>query len=98
MFNSVIVFIFLIPVVAIFNLILNQYHFLMTLLSLECITLSLVLFVPASLSLIESSNISLRILILTLGACEASLGLRLIVIISRSYGTDILKSLTINKC
>lgn len=92
------VFIFLMPVVAMFNLILNQYHFLMALLSLECITLSLVLFVPARFSLIEASNMSLRILILTLGACEASLGLRLMVIISRSYGTDILKSLTVNKC
>lgn len=98
MFNSIMFYIFLMPVIAILNLILNQYHFLIALLSLECITLSLVLFVPISIILIESINLSLRIIILTLGACEARLGLRLIVKISRLYGTDILKSLTINKC
>nr|YP_009171126.1 NADH dehydrogenase subunit 4L [Drawida japonica]AIR76351.1 NADH dehydrogenase subunit 4L [Drawida japonica] len=98
MFNSVMIYIFLMPVVAMLNLILNQYHFLMALLSLECITLSLVLFIPISLSMISSPNLSLSILILTLGACEASLGLSLMVMMSRSYGTDMLKSLTMNKC
>lgn len=41
---------------------------------------------------------TIRIIILTFGACEASLGLRLIVLISRYYGRDILKSLNSIKC
>jgi len=40
----------------------------------------------------------LRIILLTFGACEARLGLRIIVIISRTYGADMLNSLSINKC
>nr|YP_010183543.1 NADH dehydrogenase subunit 4L [Drawida gisti]QVG61472.1 NADH dehydrogenase subunit 4L [Drawida gisti] len=98
MFNSLMIYIFLMPLVAMLNLILNQYHFLMALLSLECITLSLVLFIPISMNLVGATNLSLSILILTLGACEASLGLSLMVMMSRSCGTDMLKSLTMNKC
>lgn len=41
---------------------------------------------------------TISIVILTFGACEARLGLRLIVIISRYYGRDMLKTLTTNKC
>nr|YP_010869763.1 NADH dehydrogenase subunit 4L [Dendrobaena veneta]WGU49271.1 NADH dehydrogenase subunit 4L [Dendrobaena veneta] len=88
----------LLPMVAILNLITNQSHFLMTLLSLEGITLSLVLFVPISLSLINISNPMVSVILLTFGACEASIGLSLLVLMSRSYGTDMLSSLTVNKC
>jgi len=98
MYNSIIVLVFMLPLVAILNLISNQSHFLITLLSLEGITLSLVLFVPLSLSVIGAPNSSVSVILLTFGACEASIGLRLIVLISRSYGSDILNSLTTNKC
>nr|QGX86597.1 NADH dehydrogenase subunit 4L [Lumbricus rubellus] len=96
--SSIMSLIFLLPVVAIVNLICNQSHFLMTLLSLEGITLSLVLFVPITLTTINAPNASISIILLTFGACEASLGLSLMVLMSRSYGTDMLNSLTMNKC
>lgn len=98
MYNSIIALVFLLPLVAMLNLITNQSHFLMTLLSLEGITLSLVLFVPLSLSVANAPNTSISVVLLTFGACEARVGLSLIVLISRSFGTDILNSLTINKC
>lgn len=98
MYNSIITLIFLLPLVAMLNLITNQSHFLITLLSLEGITLSLVLFVPLSLSVANAPNTSIRVVLLTFGACEARVGLSLIVLISRSFGTDILNSLTISKC
>nr|YP_010481495.1 NADH dehydrogenase subunit 4L [Eisenia nordenskioldi]UIX22960.1 NADH dehydrogenase subunit 4L [Eisenia nordenskioldi] len=98
MYASIMSLVFLLPFVAMLNLISNQSHFLMTLLSLEGITLSLVLFVPLSLSVTSAPNASISVLLLTFGACEASLGLSLMVLMSRSFGTDMLKSLTMNKC
>jgi NADH-ubiquinone oxidoreductase chain 4L len=76
----------------------QRHHFLISLLCLEGIILSLVIFIP---SLLYISNIPLptiSIILLTFGACEARLGLRIIVYMSRSYGSDILNSITINKC
>jgi NADH-ubiquinone oxidoreductase chain 4L len=96
--NSIIIFISIIPLVGILNLLSNQYHFLITLLSLEGIILRLVIIVPLIISYIEAPNVSIRIILLTFGACEARLGLGLLVLISRSYGRDILNTLTSNKC
>jgi NADH:ubiquinone oxidoreductase subunit K len=78
--------------------ILQRTHLLIALLCLEGIILTLVLYVP---SILYISNIiipTIRIVILSFGACEASLGLRIIVYISRSYGSDMLNSATLNKC
>nr|QGZ10006.1 NADH dehydrogenase subunit 4L [Eisenia nordenskioldi nordenskioldi] len=98
MYTSIMVLVFLLPLAAMLNLISNQSHFLMTLLSLEGITLSLVLYVPISMSAMNASNSSVSVMLLTFGACEASLGLSLMVLMSRSFGSDMLKSLTMNKC
>nr|YP_010437791.1 NADH dehydrogenase subunit 4L [Eisenia andrei]UTB53923.1 NADH dehydrogenase subunit 4L [Eisenia andrei] len=98
MYNSIMILVFLLPLVAMLNLISNQTHFLMTLLSLEGITLSLVLFVPLTLSVMSAPNTSVSVMLLTFGACEASIGLSLMVLMSRSFGTDMLNSLTMNKC
>ena len=77
----------------------QRTHFLMSLLCLEGIILSLVLLIPSTLFIINITNIStLALVILTLGACEARLGLRIIVIMSRGTGSDILSALTSNKC
>lgn len=60
--------------------------------------LCIVLFVSLISCASNTSLPQLRIIILTFGACEARLGLRIIVLISRTYGSDKLNSLTINKC
>lgn len=79
-------------------LLTQRSHFLISLLCLEGIMLSLVLFIPSLIYSLQISLPTIRIILLTFGACEASLGLRILVHISRSYGSDIIKSLTINKC
>jgi NADH:ubiquinone oxidoreductase subunit K len=74
-------------------------HLLIALLCLEGIILSLVLIIPSILSFSNIPSASIYALILlTIGACEAGLGLRLIVNISRSTGSDLMKSVTLNKC
>ena len=73
-------------------------HLLISLLCLEGIILTLVLYVPLILYIRTIIVPTLRIIILTFGACEARLGLSLIVYISRSYGSDIIKLITVNKC
>uniref|UniRef100_A0AAU7YPH4 NADH-ubiquinone oxidoreductase chain 4L n=1 Tax=Amynthas bubonis TaxID=3229772 RepID=A0AAU7YPH4_9ANNE len=88
----------LLPILAMTNMLFNQSHFLMTLLSLEGITLSLVLFVPLMLMNCGAPNTAMTVTLLTFGACEASIGLGLMVSMSRSYGNDMLKSLTSTKC
>nr|BDQ43650.1 NADH dehydrogenase subunit 4L [Amynthas surcatus]BDQ44053.1 NADH dehydrogenase subunit 4L [Pheretima silvatica] len=96
--NTTLTIMCLLPILAMTNMLLNQTHFLMTLLSLEGITLSLVLFVPLMLMNCNAMNTAMAVTLLTFGACEASLGLGLMVSMSRSYGNDMLKSLTTTKC
>lgn len=88
----------ILPFTALINIVINKSNLLINLLSLEIVMLSLVILVPISIMITERSNDSIRIILLTLGACEASLGLSLLVIISRSHGRDILNTLTSNKC
>nr|BDQ44118.1 NADH dehydrogenase subunit 4L [Pheretima confusa] len=96
--NTVLTVMCLMPILAMVNMLFNQTHFLMTLLSLESITLSLTLFVPLMLVNCNAPNTAMAVILLTFGACEASLGLSLMVSMSRSYGNDMLKSLTSTKC
>jgi NADH-ubiquinone oxidoreductase chain 4L len=83
---------------AILALIIQQSHFLIALLCLEGIILNIVLFVPLIMYNLALFVPSIRIIMLTFGACEASLGLSLIVKMSRSFGSDILLTSSTNKC
>nr|AMO26965.1 NADH dehydrogenase subunit 4L [Amynthas sp. 1 LZ-2016] len=96
--NMILTMVCLMPILAMINMLFNQTHFLMTLLSLESITLSLTVFVPLMLMNCNTPNTAMTVILLTFGACEASLGLSLMVSMSRSYGNDMLKSLTSTKC
>lgn len=79
--------------------IIQRSHLLISLLCLEGIILSLVLIIPRILSYRNIYGATMyAVIILTIGACEARLGLSLIVRISRSTGSDLLKSITTNKC
>ena len=66
---------------AIIGLIINNKHLLISLLFLERIILALVILIPISIIALSSHSIFIRIILLSIGACEASLGLALIVII-----------------
>lgn len=75
----------------------QRTHFLTALLAVEAALLLLATSIPINQILSNIPNSTLIILILTLAACEASLGLRLLVLIVRSYGNDLIRSLTANK-
>nr|AOR07197.1 NADH dehydrogenase subunit 4L [Enchytraeus cf. crypticus SL-2017] len=79
--------------------IIQRTHLLMALLCLEGMMLSLVLLIPSFLYMTSMINISaIALIMLTLGACEASIGLSIMVNMSRSYGSDLFKSVSSNKC
>lgn len=86
-------------ILALIAFVLQRSHLLIALLSLEGIILTLVLLIPSVLYLTNIVNISVfALIILTLGACEASVGLSILVNMSRSYGTDLFISVSSNKC
>ena len=96
--NSYTLIIELCSLSAIIALIINKNHLLISLLSLEAFILRLVILIPITLAASSSESIFTRIILLSIGACEARLGLALIVLISRTYGSDKIQSVTSNKC
>nr|ATZ70884.1 NADH dehydrogenase subunit 4L [Conus navarroi] len=83
--------------VSLLTLSLQYKHLLSILLSLEAITMSLFV-----LMFSMSSNITLMgetsLILITLGACEASLGLAILVAIIRAEGNDYVSSFSMHKC
>lgn len=96
--NSYRIILELCSISAIIALIINKNHLLISLLSLEAFILRLVILIPVTISIASSESIYIRIILLSIGACEARLGLALIVLISRTYGSDKIQSVTSNKC
>lgn len=90
--------IIIITLVRLLNVLIHSTQLLITLLSLELVTLCIVILIPIILIKGAVISPSIIILLLTMGACEASLGLTLIVIISRKFGSDNLKLISISKC
>uniref|UniRef100_UPI0030E0A801 NADH dehydrogenase subunit 4L n=1 Tax=Pilargis wolfi TaxID=3023926 RepID=UPI0030E0A801 len=92
---------FLLPLTTLFSmltLVIQRKRLLMALLSLEAVILTLTLLTTMALSLLSPTNMFLCLVMLSFGACEASLGLACLVAMMRSYGSDQIKSLTLNKC
>ena len=82
---------------AMLSLALQRKHLLNALLSLEIIVLGLyALIISAFLG--ENDNLFLTFIILTFGACEASVGLALLVCLIRTHGNDYISSINIHKC
>nr|YP_009166772.1 NADH dehydrogenase subunit 4L [Conus tribblei]ALC75032.1 NADH dehydrogenase subunit 4L [Conus tribblei] len=83
--------------VSMLTLSLQYKHLLSILLSLEAMTMSLFV-----LMFSMSSNITLMgessLILITLGACEASLGLAILVAIIRAEGNDYVSSFSMHKC
>nr|YP_009582094.1 NADH dehydrogenase subunit 4L [Nassarius sinarum]QBK82117.1 NADH dehydrogenase subunit 4L [Nassarius sinarum] len=82
---------------ALLALSLQYKHLLSVLLSLEAITMNLFIMLFALSTNITFSGETSLILI-TLGACEASLGLAILVAITRSEGNDYVSSFSMHKC
>nr|QKJ82521.1 NADH dehydrogenase subunit 4L [Malacomys edwardsi] len=74
-------------------------HLMSTLLCLEGMMLSL--FVMISLSILNSNfmiSMPIPITILVFAACEAAVGLALLVKVSNTYGTDYVQNLNLLQC
>nr|QTI82500.1 NADH dehydrogenase subunit 4L [Ministrombus variabilis] len=82
---------------ALLALSLQYKHFLSVLLSLEAATMSLFIMLFSLMNNLAYSGQAALILI-TLGACEASLGLAVLVTIIRSQGNDYVSSFSSQKC
>nr|YP_010460996.1 NADH dehydrogenase subunit 4L [Ramisyllis kingghidorahi]UUF68149.1 NADH dehydrogenase subunit 4L [Ramisyllis kingghidorahi] len=85
-------------IIPLLSIIMVNYHLLSVLLNLEAAMLGMMLFMVYlmfSTSPTESMNI---LILLTMGACEASMGLALISIMSRSQGSDNLTSTITFSC
>nr|WGW18082.1 NADH dehydrogenase subunit 4L [Puncturella cf. parvinobilis] len=74
----------------------QQTHLLMVLLSLELLMLSL--FLLAMITAWASLNMHLCLILLTLAACEASLGLAILVALIKTHGNDYVHSFNLHKC
>lgn len=82
----------------VFLYLLQRTHLLIALLTVEAIVLTLLVFTLLSQALCPQGNSFFLFLLLTLGACEARLGLAILVSLSRAFGSDLLTTLSLNKC
>nr|YP_009572105.1 NADH dehydrogenase subunit 4L [Umbonium thomasi]QBI37700.1 NADH dehydrogenase subunit 4L [Umbonium thomasi] len=84
-------------ILSVLTLCLQYKHLLSVLLSLEAMTLSLFVMLAG-----VSSGFSLEgemcLILITMGACEASLGLAILVSLIRTHGNDYVSSFSAQKC
>lgn len=85
----------LITLASIITFIIQRRHLLISLIALEGVILTLVLLF---ISLSCESDIFILFVLLTMGGCEARLGLACLVCIIRSYGRDRFSTIRIQKC
>nr|ALQ78836.1 NADH dehydrogenase subunit 4L [Glycera tesselata] len=86
---------FLTTLFSVITMATQRRHILMALLALESVMLTITI----TFIILQSSNeLFISFVLLTMAACEASLGLACLVIITRSFGNDLFKSVSMNKC
>nr|YP_005296074.1 NADH dehydrogenase subunit 4L [Muntiacus vuquangensis]AQT00026.1 NADH dehydrogenase subunit 4L [Muntiacus sp. SRI1]AQT00036.1 NADH dehydrogenase subunit 4L [Muntiacus sp. SRI2]QSJ55904.1 NADH dehydrogenase subunit 4L [Muntiacus muntjak malabaricus]ACN22228.1 NADH dehydrogenase subunit 4L [Muntiacus vuquangensis]QSJ55917.1 NADH dehydrogenase subunit 4L [Muntiacus muntjak malabaricus] len=85
--------------VSLAGLLMYRSHLMSSLLCLEGMMLSL--FVLATLTILNSHFTlasMMPIILLVFAACEAALGLSLLVMVSNTYGTDYVQNLNLLQC
>nr|AAS48606.1 NADH dehydrogenase subunit 4L [Bubalus bubalis] len=85
--------------ISLVGLLMYRSHLMSSLLCLEGMVLSL--FVMAALTILNSHFTlasMMPIILLVFAACEAALGLSLLVMVSNTYGTDYVQNLNLLKC
>nr|YP_011002932.1 NADH dehydrogenase subunit 4L [Optediceros sp.]WPR14850.1 NADH dehydrogenase subunit 4L [Optediceros sp.] len=82
---------------ALITLSLQYKHLLNILLSLEAVTMSLFILLFTLMNNISYSG-EMALILITLGACEASLGLSILVSMIRMRGNDYVSSFSSQKC
>uniref|UniRef100_UPI0030DE2471 NADH dehydrogenase subunit 4L n=1 Tax=Haemadipsa hainana TaxID=909595 RepID=UPI0030DE2471 len=86
------------PLMMLFNVLAHSKSMLLTLLSLEMLMLSVMLLFAMNNFLLEMYNLLCLIILLSVSACEASMGLCILVSMIRSTGTDFMMNLSMSKC
>nr|YP_009370184.1 NADH dehydrogenase subunit 4L [Haemaphysalis concinna]ARO89822.1 NADH dehydrogenase subunit 4L [Haemaphysalis concinna] len=86
---------FFIYFIGIFSFILNRFHLMLLLMSIEFMYLSLMVMFFYNSSVLSILNI---FMFLTMIVCEAAIGLSLLVKISFYYGNEMTNSFNLIKC
>nr|YP_010586942.1 NADH dehydrogenase subunit 4L [Asychis amphiglyptus]UZZ45810.1 NADH dehydrogenase subunit 4L [Asychis amphiglyptus] len=88
----------LMTMITMLSVISQRKSLLMTLLCLEAMVLSLVLFAALTLGPFNQMEMFTSLILLVFGACEAAIGLAILVSMTRRYGSDHVKLMTASKC
>nr|QEI26351.1 NADH dehydrogenase subunit 4L [Pipistrellus pygmaeus] len=81
------------------GLLMYRSHMMSSLLCLEGLMLSLFVLITLNILISHSTLINmLPIILLVFAACEAALGLSLLVAVSNTYGVDHVQNLNLLKC
>uniref|UniRef100_A0AAT9FFA3 NADH-ubiquinone oxidoreductase chain 4L n=1 Tax=Haemaphysalis megaspinosa TaxID=1155002 RepID=A0AAT9FFA3_9ACAR len=86
---------FFIYFIGVFSFILNRFHLMLLLMSIEFMYLSLMIMFFYNSSILNILNI---FLFLTTIVCEAAIGLSLLVMMSFYYGNEMINSFDLIKC
>nr|YP_010976677.1 NADH dehydrogenase subunit 4L [Eptesicus nilssonii]WNX96149.1 NADH dehydrogenase subunit 4L [Eptesicus nilssonii] len=86
-------------VISLFGLLMYRSHLMSSLLCLEGLMLSLFVLITVTILITHTTLASMTpIVLLVFAACEAALGLSLLVAVSNTYGTDHVQNLNLLKC
>uniref|UniRef100_A0AAU6QGV1 NADH-ubiquinone oxidoreductase chain 4L n=1 Tax=Prionospio sp. 2 MH-2023 TaxID=3059270 RepID=A0AAU6QGV1_9ANNE len=83
---------------ALLSFVMQRHHVLMCLLSLEATLLSLAFGITIMNASPTSMDMFYCVVILSFAACEAAVALAVLVVITRSFGSDLINSVNTNKC
>nr|YP_010535373.1 NADH dehydrogenase subunit 4L [Amblyomma hebraeum]QLD96943.1 NADH dehydrogenase subunit 4L [Amblyomma hebraeum]QLD96956.1 NADH dehydrogenase subunit 4L [Amblyomma hebraeum]UYB77934.1 NADH dehydrogenase subunit 4L [Amblyomma hebraeum] len=87
--------VFLFYTMGVISLILNRFHLMMILLSIEFMYMSMMILMLLYFSYFNILNI---FVFLTSIVCEAALGLSLLVMLNYFYGNEMINSFSLIKC
>nr|WAQ70622.1 NADH dehydrogenase subunit 4L [Histiotus montanus]WAQ71025.1 NADH dehydrogenase subunit 4L [Histiotus montanus] len=86
-------------IISLLGLLMYRSHLMSSLLCLEGLMLSLFVLITMTILTTHTTLISMvPIILLVFAACEAALGLSLLVAVSNTYGTDYVQNLNLLKC
>nr|YP_010611014.1 NADH dehydrogenase subunit 4L [Eptesicus bottae]WAQ70336.1 NADH dehydrogenase subunit 4L [Eptesicus bottae]WAQ70349.1 NADH dehydrogenase subunit 4L [Eptesicus bottae]WAQ70362.1 NADH dehydrogenase subunit 4L [Eptesicus bottae] len=86
-------------VISLLGLLMYRSHMMSSLLCLEGLMLSLFVLITMTILITHTTLASMTpIVLLVFAACEAALGLSLLVAVSNTYGTDHVQNLNLLKC
>nr|YP_010324882.1 NADH dehydrogenase subunit 4L [Haemaphysalis sulcata]UNO53933.1 NADH dehydrogenase subunit 4L [Haemaphysalis sulcata] len=86
---------FFVYFVGLFSFILNRFHLMLLLMSIEFLYLSMMIIFIYNSMMLTIINV---FIFLTIIVCEAALGLSLLIVISFFYGNELTSSFNLIKC